>query len=311
MLETIRDDRQMRALTGVSWEKFAQLLPVFSRVYHQEQYKAYEEGLAEGTRQRKPGGGQKGNQPEMEDWLYFILNYYKTYPTFDVLGHRFGLARSKADEQVHQSSPISHQTLMEMGHLPKREFERVEAFKAMPEDCGVDQILIDVTERPCQRPQDNERQRELYSGKKKRHTVWNLIVSTLDKVVLFVGQTFEGCWHDYAILKEEFPPDLPWFELVTVLADLGFQGILSDYEGERIFIPFKKPRKSWKNPDPKLSDEQKAVNLALAKIRVLVENAIAGIWRFNILTHIFRNRKDGFDDEVIAVSAGLWNFWLA
>ena len=104
---------------------------------------------------------------------------------------------------------------------------------------------------------------------------------------------------------------MPWFELIIVLVDLGFQGILSDYEGDNIFIPFKKPRKSKKSPDPKLTDEQKAVNQALAKIRVLAENAIAGIKRFNILTHPFRNRKDGFDDEVIAVSAGLWNFWLA
>ena len=133
----------------------------------------------------------------------------------------------------------------------------------------------------------------------------------MDKVILFVGQTFEGCKHDYAILKEEFPPDLPWFELIIVLVDLGFQGILSDYEGDNIFIPFKKPRKSKCNPDPKLTDEQKAVNQALAKIRILVENAIAGIKRFNILTHPFRNRKTGFDDQVIAVAAGLWNFWLA
>jgi hypothetical protein len=43
MLETIRDDRQMRVLTGVSPKKFTQLLPVFSWVYHQEQYKAYQE----------------------------------------------------------------------------------------------------------------------------------------------------------------------------------------------------------------------------------------------------------------------------
>ena len=164
MLETIRDDRQMRALTGVSQKKFTQLLPVFSRVYHQERYKAYEQGLAEGTRKRKPGGGQKGKLPEMADKLVFILNYYKTYPTFDVLGHRFGLARSKANEQVHQLSPILHQTLMEQGHLPKREFESVEAFKAALGD--LDQILIDVTERPHQRPQDNVQQRELYSGKK-------------------------------------------------------------------------------------------------------------------------------------------------
>jgi len=164
MLETIRDDRQMRALTGVSQKKFAQLLPIFRRVYHQERYKAYEQGLAEGTRQRKPGGGQKGKLPEMADKLVFILNYYKTYPTFDVLGHRFGLARSKANEQVHQLSPILHQTLMELGHLPRRQFESVEAFKAALGD--LDQIVIDVTERPHQRPQDNVQQRELYSGKK-------------------------------------------------------------------------------------------------------------------------------------------------
>jgi hypothetical protein len=165
MLETIRDDRQMRALTGVSREKFAELLPIFSRVYEQEQYKAYEQGLAEGTRRRKPGGGQPGKLPEMSDKLYFILNYYKTYPTFDVLGERFGLARSKAHAQVHQLSPILHQTLKEMGHLPKRQFESVEAFKEALGD--LDEILIDVTERPHQRPQDNHQQQELYSGKKK------------------------------------------------------------------------------------------------------------------------------------------------
>ena len=72
MLETIRDDRQMRALTGVSQEKFTQLLPVFSRVYQQERYKAYKQGLAAGTRKRKPGGGQTGKLPEMADKLTVI-----------------------------------------------------------------------------------------------------------------------------------------------------------------------------------------------------------------------------------------------
>ena len=164
MKEPIRDDRQMRALTGMSQEKFDQLLPTFSQVYEQERYKAYEKGLRAGTRKRKPGGGQKGKLPEMEDKLYFILTYYKTYPTFDVLGARFGLARSKANEQVHHLSPILHQTLVEMGHLPKREFKSVADFKATLGDLG--QILIDVTERPHQRPKDQEQQQELYSGKK-------------------------------------------------------------------------------------------------------------------------------------------------
>lgn len=164
MLETIRDDRQMRALTGVSQKKFDQLLPTFTRVYYQVQYQAYEKGLAAGTRHRKPGGGQKGKLSEMADKLFFILHYYKTYPTFDVLGHRFGLARSKAHTHVHQLSPILQQTLQELGHLPERKFESVEAFKAALGN--VEQIIIDVTERPHQRPQDDEQQRELYSGKK-------------------------------------------------------------------------------------------------------------------------------------------------
>lgn len=164
MVEEIRNDRQMRALTGQSLEKFNELLSAFSRVYEQERYKAYEKGLAEGTRKRKPGGGQKGKLPGMVDKLYLILTYYKTYPTFDVLGSRFGIARSKANERVHYLSPILHQTLVEMGHLPNRKFESIEDFR---EAIGnLDQILIDVTERPHQRPQDNERQQALYSGKK-------------------------------------------------------------------------------------------------------------------------------------------------
>ena len=308
MLDKIRDDRQMKAMTGLSQKKFNELLPTFSQVYQQMQQKAYEEGLALGERKRKPGGGQKGKLPEMKDKLFFILNYYKTYPTFDELGARFDLARSKAHGHVHQLRPILNQSLIELEMLPAREFESVEAFKEAIAD--IDHLLIDVTERPHQRPQDKQAQKELYSGKKKQHTVQNLIISTLDKVVLYVGQTVGGRQHDYTILKEQFSPDLAWFSYIVVLVDLGFQGIVSDYEGQSIFIPFKKPRKSKHNPHTKLSDAQKRVNQALAQIRVLVENAICGIKRFNILTHKFRNRKPGFVDQVIAVSAGLWNFWL-
>jgi len=164
MVEKIRDERQMRAMTGLSQEKFDQLLPTFSRIYEQERDKAYEKGLAQGKRKRKPGGGQKGKLSEMADKLYFILTYYKTYPTFDELGARFDLPRAKAHDHVHQLSPILHKSLRALGFLPHREFESVEAFRASMQEGG--QILIDVTERPHHRPKDDEQQRELYSGKK-------------------------------------------------------------------------------------------------------------------------------------------------
>jgi DDE superfamily endonuclease len=135
-------------------------------------------------------------------------------------------------------------------------------------------------------------------------------MSTVAKWVVFVGNTFSGHQHDYTMLKTEFPPEQPWFETHHALLDLGYQGILTDYVGENIEIPHKKPRKSQKNPQPKLTSEQKAENQALSRVRIFVENAIAGIKRFNILVHTFRNRKANMEDDVIALCAGLWNFLL-
>lgn len=137
------------------------------------------------------------------------------------------------------------------------------------------------------------------------------MISTLDKVILFLGQTFAGHTHDYTMLKEEFPPEEAWFEFCQVLVDLGYQGILKDYVGEGIHLPHKKPRKSKRNPVTSLTEAQKAENQALSRIRIFVENAIGGLKRYNILVHRFRNHKESFDDDVIGIAAGLWNFNLS
>lgn len=136
-------------------------------------------------------------------------------------------------------------------------------------------------------------------------------MATLSKWIVFVGGTFSGHHHDYTMLKTEFPPEYPWFEAINVLLDLGYQGIKSDYAGESIEIPHKRPRKSKNNPNPELSAEQKANNRAVSCIRIFVENAIAGLKRFNILVQAFRNRKPNLEDDAIALCAGLWNFLLA
>ncbi len=127
---------------------------------------------------------------------------------------------------------------------------------------------------------------------------------------MFLGQTFPGKTHDYTMLKTEFPSEKAWFADTEVLLDLGYQGIQTDYQGLSIRIPHKKPRKSKKKPDPHLSPEQKQDNRALAKLRVFIEHAIGGMKRFRILTTPYRNHRDNFEDDVLVVSAGLWNLWL-
>lgn len=164
MLERIRDDRQFKALTGLPRDKFDALAAEFEKVYQARRQEVYEQEQAQGLRQRQPGGGQKGKLPEAADKLLFVLYYFKTYPTFDVLGTQFDMARSKACENVHRLTPVLYETLAQLGVLPERAFATVEEFKACLGD--IDQLLIDVTERLQRRPSEEERQRELYSGKK-------------------------------------------------------------------------------------------------------------------------------------------------
>ena len=164
MVIEIRDDRHMRSLTGLSQSQFNQLMPTFASVYQDTQQVAYEKGVAVGTRPRKPGGGAKGKLPTLSDKLLFVLYYYKTYPTFDVLGTQFDMARSKANENLHKLSPILHTTLERLGMMPHREFKTPEALKAALS--GMDQIIIDATERAYRRSQNDAKQREHYSGKK-------------------------------------------------------------------------------------------------------------------------------------------------
>jgi hypothetical protein len=102
----------MKALTGLSQAQFDDLLPVFSNIYGATQQKHSEEGVASGTRRRKPGGGPKGTWPTMTEKLLFVLYYYKTSPTFDVLGTQFAMVRSKANENLHKRSPILYDTLV-------------------------------------------------------------------------------------------------------------------------------------------------------------------------------------------------------
>ncbi len=67
----IRDDRQMKALTGLSQAPCDapcdSLRSVFSDLSRATQQKTYDAGGASGTRRRHPGGGSQGKRPPMAE----------------------------------------------------------------------------------------------------------------------------------------------------------------------------------------------------------------------------------------------------
>lgn len=132
----------MRALTWLTQAQFAQLLPSFSEVYQSKRQADYEQAVQSGERQRQLGGGCKSKLPTMADKLLFVLYYYKSYPTFDVLGTQFNLVRSKAHTQLYLLSPLLHDTLVQLWMMPPREFKSVEELTWALK--GIDQIIIDT-----------------------------------------------------------------------------------------------------------------------------------------------------------------------
>ncbi len=116
-----------------------------------------------------------------------------------------------------------------------------------------------------------------------------------------------GSIHDYKLFKQLFDQKIPWFSEASIFLDLGFYGANSDY-GSNALLPYKRKRKSKKNPNPTLSAQQVSHNAKHAKIRISVENSIAGMKSFHCLMHRIRNHSPLLIDHLFCLSAGLWNF---
>jgi hypothetical protein len=286
----IRNPRAIKAMLGMSKEEFDNLKVRFEEVL-------IETKLQNRNRLRKIGGGIKGRLPTGEDKLFFVLFYAKVYTTFDVLGSLFDKGRGRSCEAIHLYMKILKKVLGRELVLPERKIASVEEFfKKFPD---VKDVILDGVERRIQRSKDKKKQNKQYSGKKKAHTRKNVIVTDLKKKILVISKTKSGRRHDKRLLDKMI---LKIPDNVTKLVDSGFQGL------DKIFPNVLIPKKnSKKNP---LTSLQKEENRIISSFRVVVEHAIGGIKRFGVLSQTLRNRKAFFDDLVIEVCSGLWNYHL-
>lgn len=282
--------RVFRALTGLSLRGFETLLPAFEAAW--ENY-MWEHNIQGKNRQRQYGGGRIPQLVNLEDKLVFILVYFRLYPTQEVQGFLFGISQGQANEWIHKLTKVLNTSLGYQKQLPERKAHNMEQLLGA---CLSLEFFIDGTERPIWRPKDKEKQKTHYSGKKKRHTVKNNIISDRRGKVLYLSNTYEGKKHDKKIADEEeyrFPQGSHLWK------DTGFQGY--EPEGVTTHQPKKKPRNA------ELTSEEKETNRAISKERVVVEHHIGGVKRSKIVHDIFRNRKAGYDDLVMETASGLHN----
>ena len=161
-----------RCFTGMNLVAFQKSLPVFERAYGSDLDRR--DQARSTKRQREHGGGRTSVLKGIEDKLLFILFYFRIYPLQEVQGYLFGMGQSQAWDWIHRLTPILNRALGYEKQLPARQAHDIEQVLKM---CPALEFIIDGTERPIRRPKDKTRQKENYSGKKKRHTLKNNVVA--------------------------------------------------------------------------------------------------------------------------------------
>lgn len=159
------------AMTGCHLDEFSELLPYFTKALRDSKYT-----LEGKTRQHQSRSYRNSPLPDNQDKLFFILVYFKQYPTQALLGASFNVSQPKANLWIHFLTPLLEKALCEAKLAPVRK-------RGTPVNQEPSLYSHDGVERAIQRPKKD--QKTYYSGKKKTHTVKNNVLADDACTIIF------------------------------------------------------------------------------------------------------------------------------
>ena len=244
--------------------------------------------------------------------LFLFLVLLKSNRTQDDLSVDFGIDQASVSRYLKRMLLILRDKLLTHMYMKEKlkELEDTEEIKDLiPGFDGT--VLVDGTHVKIQRPEDDEMQKDAYSGKKKMHTYNTTVFTTSDGVILGASDAKPGSKSDITEFREVLPdmgiiaesmtdPDTPPDKQLTLKGDSGYQGVANDCPGADVIIPFKKP------PGGKLTPDQKEHNRKLSSKRVVVEHVMGDLKEYRVLRGPFIGTPEEFN-EIFNVITGLVN----
>jgi len=205
--------------------------------------------------------------------VLMALMYLRHNVSHEVVGGLFGFSADTSENAFHEVVPILRELFpAEIWEAEKR-WRRGEATWTPDE---VEQTIIDSFETPVSRPSQKERQRRVYSGKKKRHTLKTQIVTDQKGEILTLSAGHRGPKADLKLYEEEPLPD-PIRDKPRI-ADKAY----ASADHPEIKTPHKKPKGG------ELTEEQKAENKQISRQRIVVEHAVRRVKGWRIMRDEYR-----------------------
>jgi hypothetical protein len=286
-------------MTGLRLGEFNQLvtdlLPLMVEADHKR--------LERPNRQRAIGGGRR-SALDARDQLLMTVVWLRQYPTHDVLGYLFGVHPPTVGRYLGWILPLLEQAGRDTMRMPDPGRKRRRSLDRLLADTPELAVVIDSFEQRIQRPKNKAERDAYYSGKKKTHTLKSQVaVNEETGAIVDVSQSVPGPTADLKLLEQsKLLERLP--EGVGGLGDSAYQGIAKLHP--RCASPRKKP---WGKDRPR-PPEDLAYNHAFSCRRIIVENTINRLRRYQCLTQTDRQHRQNYSTRVCAV-AGLVNRQLA
>lgn len=223
-------------------------------------------------RKRRVGGGRKRGLKPYQEVLMTLL-YLRHNVSQTVVGEMFGVSADTAENTFHEVIQVLKDLCPSQGAAAEKRWKRKQpAWQPDP----VDRLLIDSFETPVRRPSLQDRQKRLYSGKKKCHTLKTQVVTSSKGDILEISPGHRGPRADIRIYEESAVHER--YPHADKIADKAYQS----QDHRELISPHKKPKGG------ELTPEQRQENRTIAQKRIYVEHGIRRIKAFRILRQDYR-----------------------
>jgi hypothetical protein len=296
--------------------QFQTLLPQFEQVYDKLEQKRKRKVVRTGRKRlRRIGGGAPFNNA-VADRLLMLLLYYRLYLTQEFMTLLFKAEdKSVICRSIQQMRPVfesvlpvperARQRILSLADKEqkrrKKRIGSIEEFqKAYPELT----FIIDGVEQPKRKPKAPKKRKSDYSGKKKRHTLKQLVIGTPSGIIVDQSPSTGGPPHDFKVFKDDHAARSISKEFkdyrVTLYGDSGFDGM----SAMGLPVTVRLNEKARRNHP--LTREQKKLNRLRSSTRIKIEHTFSRRKKYAIASDIYRNRDEDYE-QAMNIVGGLVN----
>src|SRR5712692_488925 len=196
---------KVRALFGLTLVALSELL---AKVLPELVRRRQAERVRRPDRQRAVGGGRRRRLKPYQEVLLTLV-YLRHNVAHAVVGELFGVSADTAENTFHDVVFVLRDVCPANRWDAEKKWKKGEP-SWKPDN--VERVLIDSFESPVRRPSLPARQKRVYSGKKKRHTLKTQIVTDAQGEILDIdpgyrGPTADKRLYEQSTVAEHYPQD--------------------------------------------------------------------------------------------------------